>query len=537
MQLPHRTGSSSLDLEHDDVVVLTRTTLIDISRTYIGGVAEAFLILLEELSRQYKAVNLHPPHILSTELYIIHLLSDCIAANWDSINAPRSEGVVKNSGNSRSETPLAEVLRNGTQIRSFDHTGPRLPILDRTSRNRARSPAPLDDALVSRILEVLKVFVSPISENYVLPASQLLNGASSGQGVSELSDVASSIGSSSAGIQEDTLTQDIIPDDNEVHMRTIVEFLSASNWDLVLEHVKTTFRVLRSTYSPQVVGNQVTAQLDDDINALANLRLIAFLRVDAQKMGLIISELFGNFLHLRKVFQNTIAVVVPPLVTRWMEQNPEEFVHMHLTHSKIDGGAETLFDMALGLDNVRWRSVLYPFLMSLLFLLPNVWEVASNMRDAKSNSMSKKITFLENLRKVLRNKNATAAYCFTSLLRAARHFDLNGDAPLLSYAFDVQDEVRESFFRRIPPGADAQAYDYRLVAAAIVSLAHLNFEDCNETIAPLCLSSNISQELKLGYVFACCYFAARSNAEDYRTLFSRLSGFIQSYLKVGISPT
>jgi neurofibromin 1 len=321
----------------------------------------------------------------------------------------------------------------------------------------------------------------------------------------------------------------------ELHTRKIIEFLSASNWAYVLEHLKITLRAVRTAYPPlgTVPGAQTLALTDDDRNALVTLRLVASLWVDARKLGVVIQELCSSFLHLRKPFQNTIAIVLPLLITRWLEQHPEEFVDLHVAHKRLDGGADTLFDMTNSIvDSGRWKAVLYPFQTSLLFLLPDVFEVASNMRNAKSSSMIKKVTFLEGLRKALRNKNPAAAYCLISLLRVARHFRNDGDSALLSYALDVQDEVREAMFRRFPPGTDSTIFDDSLITAAFVSLAHLNFEACHQNLAPICLTANAPQDLKTAFILACCHFAKHPDAGSYQPLFAKASGFIRSHLKV-----
>jgi neurofibromin 1 len=154
------------------------------------------------------------------------------------------------------------------------------------------------------------------------------------------------------------------------------------------------------------------------------------------------------------------------------------------------------------------------------------------MRDAKSSSMIKKVAFLEGLRKALRNRNPTAAYCFISLLRVAKHFRLDSDAALLSYALDVQDEVREAVFRRFAPGIDSAAFDDNLMTAAFVCLAHLNIENCHQSLAPRCLSLNAPQDFKIAYISACCYFARQANVSTYQPLFVKASSLVRSHLKV-----
>jgi neurofibromin 1 len=151
--------------------------------------------------------------------------------------------------------------------------------------------------------------------------------------------------------------------------------------------------------------------------------------------------------------------------------------------------------------------------------------------------MIKKVTFLEGLRKALRNRNSTAAYCLISLLRAARHFRLDSDSALLSYALDVQDEVREAVFRRYTPGVDSTSFDDSLMTAAFVTLAHLNFDMCHQSLAPLCLSANAPEDFKVAYISACCYFARQQNVDVYQPLFAKASSLVRSHLKVRSQPS
>lgn len=184
------------------------------------------------------------------------------------------------------------------------------------------------------------------------------------------------------------------------------------------------------------------------------------------------------------------------------------------------------------IDGAKRKAVLYPFQTSLILLLPEVFEVASNMRDNKSSSISKKVSFLEMLRKSLRNRNETAIFCLTSVLRVARHFNLDSDAAILSYTLDVQEEVREAVFRRSTAGTDSPILDTTLISACFVTLAHLNFEHCVESLAPFCLAPNAAPNFKLAVLGACSHFARQPNAQDYQPLFLKIAEFIRSQLKV-----
>jgi len=165
-----------------------------------------------------------------------------------------------------------------------------------------------------------------------------------------------------------------------------MEYISSSNWSRVLEYLKSALQ--QATHQSAGNTTQSSFVVDDDRSALITIRLISHFWVDSRKLSVVIQELCGSFLHLRKSFQTTVAIVLPLLITRWLEHNPKEFIDLHTTRKRLDGGAETLFDMTNSmLDGGRRKALLYPFQTSLLFLLPDVFEVTSNLREVKSSSI------------------------------------------------------------------------------------------------------------------------------------------------------
>jgi neurofibromin 1 len=530
MQLPHRTGSPSHDFIRDEVVVLTRATLVGVSPSCIGLVVETLVQLLEELARPYKGIQTHPIHVLHSELYALELLADCCATHWDSRNTSRGRRTDTASG-SDTENSHSEDNLNTTSAEKGNHGHAR-----RISRNRPLlrdvSPEPLDDELVKRLVDAIKLFLRPLSDNYVLPATNILDDVF--KGLHPAGNPATPDSSAGAdGHLNGTETSKILLERNEAieaFTRGLVEYVSFSNWPKIFECLKNSLRAAHPTAGSTV---QASLPVDDDRSALITLRLISSFWIDGRKLSIVIQELCGSFLHLRKAFQTTIAIALPLLITRWLERSPAEFVDLHTMHKRLDGGAETLFDMSNTMfDGGRRKSLLFPFQTCLLFLLPDVFEVASNMRDVKSSSISKKVSFLEMLRKSLRNRNEPAIFCLTSVLRVARHFTLDSDAAILSYALDVQEEIRESVFRKYTIGMDTTAIDSGLMTAAFVSLAHLNFETCVENLAPFCLAHNSPQDFKIAVISACSHFARQENAADYQPLFSTVAEFVRTQLKV-----
>ncbi|KAL3421048.1 GTPase-activator protein for Ras-like GTPase [Phlyctema vagabunda] len=523
-RLPHRTGSYSNDLRRDEVILLTRATLVNISCASIGVVVDTLVQLLEELARPYKGVIVHPVHVLHSELYVVELLAECCATHWASVNA-QAPSEDEHHTDSEDDSDI-DHRGNKKKKKKTAASRPSAGVVGRVShRDLELAPDSLDDSLAARTLDAIKTFALPVPDNFVLPATNILDDNLPNTGVRNVT--------FTNGQPSETLKLLVEKGDaTEIATRKIVEYISFSNWPRVFEYLKSSLRGLRAAHPPPGNTVQTNAVADDDKNALVTIRLISYFWVNSRKLSLLIQELCGNFLHLRKAFQTTVSIVVPLLITRWLERNPEEFVELHTLHTRLDGGAETLFDMTNTMvDSGRRKALLYPFQISLLFLLPEVFEVASNMRDVKSSSISKKVQFLEMLRKALRNRNETAIYCLTSLLRVARHFSKDSDAALLSFALDVQEEVREAVFRKYTAGMDATIIDSSLMTAAFVSLAHLSFNTCVDNLATVCLAPNAPQDFKIAVVSACSHFARQTNANDYQRLFLKISTFLRAQLK------
>lgn len=503
-RLPHRTGNLQ-DISNDDIVAITHTTLLKISATSIALVVETLLSLLEDLGRNYRTAITHPPHILLSELHVLGLLADCCNAHWDEVRKRAARAGPDGNGNtSPSEWP---------------------------TRASKAIPDRLDPDTVVRIFEVLKNMVEPIADGYVLPNRTILGDASPRK--SDLAEVNEArLNAESEDTLEtcDLLQQHDVELDNNV--KAIVQYVTASSWATSFECFRNVIYTVRSTAQAQGGVLVAAPPGEDERAALIMLRLACAFWVDGQRLGALIQELCSSFLHFRRGFQNTVAIVTPLVITRWLDRSPDEFVQMHIRRKRLDTSVDTLFDMTQTVvDNGKRRAVLFPLQTTLLFLIPEVFEVASNMRDARSASLAKRVAFLENLRKALRNGNESAAYCLVSLLRAARHFHAESESAMMSYAMDVQDEVRDAVFRRYSPSAEATMFEEDLMTAAFVSLAHLNFDSCVESLTPSCLAPSAPPTFKFAVVQGCSYFARLPNASEYQPLFTSVSSFIQTQLK------
>lgn len=398
-----------------------------------------------------------------------------------------------------------------------------------------------------RILDILRLYARPLPEGTSISTQTLLDEFTPERVVTGRTEPSfpTTPSGSEQPVESQTLFNSRI-EGVERNARTIAEFVSASNWTTSFDYLRKLIYMVRTTPASQSSTTPATAVIDDEHTALIVMRLIGCFWVDGQKLGLIIQEICSSYLHFRRATQHTIGLVTPLLITRWLDRNPEEFVQLHTRHKRLDGGPDTLFDMTQTVvndsgrgdtvaDGVRRRFMLYPLQMTLLFLLPDVFEVASNMREAKSGSMSKKVAFLDGLRKALRNKNEQAAYCLVLLLRAARHFDIDSDSAFMSYALDVQDEIRDAVFGRHSTGPDKVLFEQDIMTAAFVSVTDLNFESSVESLVPSCLAQTAPLGFKIAVIQGSAHFARLEDPERYRELFTVSLDFSMVQPKVCIA--
>jgi hypothetical protein len=66
LQLPHRTGSDTNSIRRDEIVILTRATLIEISKSVNDQVIDALVSVLDNLSKvELCAIRQFPPALTS----------------------------------------------------------------------------------------------------------------------------------------------------------------------------------------------------------------------------------------------------------------------------------------------------------------------------------------------------------------------------------------------------------------------------------------------------------------------------------------
>lgn len=339
---------------------------------------------------------------------------------------------------------------------------------------RHRDPPPLDDVQAKYILDcVFRLIAQPAPQEDVLPPN-----------IAKL------------GAQNDEVTVDTLmpkPTELDKYARRIVEYISASNWNLAYHIMQTKLKSYLRPIPP------------DDTEA-SGLQFIAHMSLNSKKLSLIIQEICQSFLALRKSTQNIIATVLPEAIYNWIDTNPRDFVELHSTQRRLEGGADVLIDIATQVqDNAKRRAILWPLQTALVLLIPEVFWLAGMMGEAKSvGSVAKKVFFLEHLRKSLRlpKSSEIAATCIVNICQAASYFPADSDSALLSFALDIQNEMREEIFKR-PSVSAGEEYiiDKDVMAKAFVCLCHLSIESVINHLVPRCLEKSAPVSFKIA-VFA-----------------------------------
>ena len=223
-------------------MVLTRATLVGVSTACIGVVIETLVQLLEELSRPYTVIIAHPIHTLHSELYVLELVAECCATHWASVNPSKDADAEDSDSDSESSASNAPPESSYNRRR-------------RASKNklleRGVPPDPLDDALIRRLLEVLKLFLTPLSDTYILPATNILDDVFKGIVTRDTSFPEYMTGAN-GNLNDNELPKLLLENSHaiETYTQGIVEYISVSNWSRVLEYIKAALRT-----SHPVVGN------------------------------------------------------------------------------------------------------------------------------------------------------------------------------------------------------------------------------------------------------------------------------------------
>jgi neurofibromin 1 len=193
----------------------------------------------------------------------------------------------------------------------------------------------------------------------------------------------------------------------------IIFYLSSSNWNLVFTRIRSRLSHLTTTI--------------EDTPDLIELRLLQWANLDRVRLGQLMQETSNVFIHIKRPSQIAFASVLHSAIWNWIDCNPDEFDVLVGSERRIDGNPESLFDVLYSMSdfsssNAKRTAVFYPLLAMILIICPDLFKkVVIGDSAGKSSGLSKKVSFMESLKKGLSGHKGfePSAACYVDFIKAA----------------------------------------------------------------------------------------------------------------------
>ena len=163
------------------------------------------------------------------------------------------------------------------------------------------------------------------------------------------------------------------------------------------------------------------------------------------------------FAFLPKRAQDVVAVSLRKAIMSWIDEHPKDFVRLFSRENVISTHADKLFDVIMALpDSGSRRETMWPVSMALLLLCPDVIVPAvhatlneSRVRnDFNYNRVSRKVVFLDNVRKCLKIDGLAeiAAICMTDFAKSVYLLPRHEYGDLVRYVLGTEKVVYSLIF-------------------------------------------------------------------------------------------
>ncbi|KAI8078788.1 uncharacterized protein BX664DRAFT_367193 [Halteromyces radiatus] len=209
----------------------------------------------------------------------------------------------------------------------------------------------------------------------------------------------------------------------------VIYYISASNWALIFSKIKSYILHL-STTSEETPDTLI-------------LRLLEYSSLNARRLSMVLAELQLSFLHFKKNTQLNLAVSLRRGIWNWIEAYPTEFEDYQLSHRRLEGSPEILFDMCNSLaDTTRKKTYFWPLQTMLMILCPEI--LMTLTMELSSSNLSKKGQFLIALQKTIKGDRMpeVSVICYTDICLLAGRLARDSGAALWNLVPDVMDDLQ-----------------------------------------------------------------------------------------------
>jgi hypothetical protein len=163
------------------------------------------------------------------------------------------------------------------------------------------------------------------------------------------------------------------------------------------------------------------------------------------------------FAFLPKRAQDVVAMSLRKAIMSWIDENPKDFARMYSRENAISTHADKLFEVIMALpDSQSRKETLWPVSITLLLLCPDIivptvhafLNSPSGKSDTNMARISKKLVFLDNIRKCLKIEGLveTAVMCLTDYAKAVYLLPHHDYGDLIRYAMGTEKTVHSLIF-------------------------------------------------------------------------------------------
>lgn len=415
-----------------------------------------------------------PLDTIHSQLYLIHLLLQCLSVSWRL--------------NSSAASPASSDLPGCWP-----------------------DPPPLEDHLARQLLSVLVIYIRMVSQESNM-ASGIVTPIAGRDGLKSSSSTnlgnwkQASTTSFSLGakfIQQhsypSTSSSEIVVSEHSKllapaasttatavvqmtkYTARIVFFLTAANWPLVLSRIKARVAHLTTTL--------------EENPELYELRLLEWANVDSSRLAQALQEISSPFMHVKRPAQTALATALRKSIWNWIDLYPAEFQSLIEGNRKFDANPDGLFDVLYSMSdsstNNKRAKVFYPLMVMLLVLSPDTMKRIALGESARSGqSFGKKLAFMDSLRKGLSASRSYEAcvVCYVDLVRAPMSCSPRLDSSgIRSLVPEMQSDLRNALFYSTMA---SEVTDINVLVDGLVALYRSNPTGTSSLIFPKLWNDN-----------------------------------------------
>ncbi|OJT11370.1 Neurofibromin, partial [Trametes pubescens] len=542
-KLPCNSGISLTELEADEAVQQTVDSLVELSKDSLDMISLALTEQLDKLSKQIEGAGFRSADVLQSQLFLLKVLSLAMASRWGlrpDDTRPNSRGT-QPAPSSKPATPDSSAPSGRGRHGSADQLS--------TPTTTLVEPPALDDNCARYIISVMVLILRQTAprkhrlasaanlsfdasfqdfesvESHEFGSSDDILGAVPPviSGLPRTMNRArhpSSTSLNSAGPSSSASSR--LPQHSVVYEKTsfmvarsilslhssiakytgrIIYHLSASNWAVVLSRIRQRIHSLAGS-----------ADAEPDT---ADLQLITHSALDKVKLVQCLQELSSLLMNLKTDAQVPVSIALRTAVWNWIELCPDEFNEALLSHRRLEGAPERVYDLLFDLqENTNDKAGAWPTLAVLLSISYDRMkaEYETNAIGAHKTNYRKERNFTELL---LRNlpygskHSEVSIVCAIDVCRAASRLrppEGEVDVPLISTALDLAHELKLTLMKWTkdkPFWECPDEIDVAMIADALASLYRFLPEDESITIFLQCLEPERSEAVKICVVKAC----------------------------------